>query len=261
MFNFVRLSDVFHIMSRVTNASEKNSTPTQRELASWIVGSRELEVFKSDARSKVWRITPAGMTRSLVVKRFEYGAFKQWIQHLIGCHPVQREAKAAAALHRAGVPVVLPAGTGKAWDAESLSIKYFIATPFSGPSLDRQMRGWKFTPFAVKIATINAVGFTAAKLVLGGFFYKDLKTSNLIATEDYQARLIDAECAKVVSDPYEQIPRMLAMLDKTAKRDGASTTDRLRCLKVICDALAAGKGGKSVDYRVLAGQVAAVVLK
>ena len=238
----------------------KSDNYSGRELASWIIGSRELEVFKTDARSRVWRITPAGMTRSLVIKRFEYGGFKQWIQHMTGSHPAQREARAAASLHKADVPVVLPAGTGKAWDPAALSIKYFIATPYTGPSLDRAMRGWKFTPFRVKIATINAVGFTAAKLVLGGFFYKDLKTSNLIVDET-TARLIDTECAKKVGDPYAQMPRMLAMLDKTAKRDGASKADRLRGLKVICDALAAGKGGKTVDYRVLAGQVAATVLK
>jgi len=239
-----------------TNTSSTSENVSGRELASWIVGSRELEVFKSDKRSKVWRITPAGMTRSLVVKRFEFGGFVQWIQHLVGSHPVQREFRAASALHKAGVPVVVPAGTGKAWDPEALVLKYFIATPFAGPSLDRMMRGWKFTPFPVKIAAINAVGFTAARLVLAGYFYKDLKTSNLIVTDDNVAKLIDTECARQVGDAYAQMPRMLAMLDHTAKRDGASKADRLRCLKVICDALEAGKGGKKVDYKELAGQVA-----
>jgi tRNA A-37 threonylcarbamoyl transferase component Bud32 len=234
---------------------------SSRELASWIVGSRELEVFKADQRSRVWRITPAGMTRSLVVKRFEYGGFKQWVQHIFRCHPAQREARAAAALLKADVPVVVPAGAGKAWDPEALSIKYFIATPFMAPSLDRLMRGWRFTPFRAKIAIINAVGFTAARLVLAGYFFKDLKTSNVIVTDDNLARLIDTGCARQVNDAYAQLPRMLAMLDKTAKRDGASKADRLRCLKIVCDAIKAGKDGKTIDYRVLAGQVAAVVLK
>jgi tRNA A-37 threonylcarbamoyl transferase component Bud32 len=240
------------MMPTVPPTPQQPDSHSSRELASWIVGSRELEVFKADKRSKVWRITPAGMTRSLVIKRFEYGGFKQWVQHIFRSHPAQREARAAAALHKSEVPVVVPAGTGKAWDAEAVSIKYFIATPFMAPSLDRVMRGWKFTPFRAKIAIINAVGFTAARLVLAGYFFKDLKTSNIIVTDDNLARLIDTGCARRVGDAYAQMPRMLAMLDQTAKRDGASKADRLRCLKVICDALAAGKGGKKVDYKTLA---------
>ena len=69
-------------------------------------------------------------------------------------------------------------------------------------------------------------------LIRSGQFFRDLKTSNLLVDSEDRVWVIDTGSVRRVLSG-DDVWRMLANLDRTAVRDGASQADRLRCLTRI----------------------------
>lgn len=184
----------------------------------------EKHVFKEDQRSRVWQVE--GPNGPLVVKRFEYAPLRQSIAALLGQHPAQREVRANRMLQNLRVQVVPIVAFGR--QRATIGIRYWLATPKYGQSLDKLLVG----PSHLDRTITDAVANLVQKLQTTRIFFKDLKTSNILIDHDGQAWLIDVGSARTARS-NQHLPRMLAMLDRTARRDGASRTVRLRCLQSI----------------------------
>lgn len=189
-------------------------------------------VYKQDRRSKVWLHAPAGdPVTALVVKRFEYAPWRQWLAGVLGVHPAQRERRANRRLLAAGLPVAPIVAQGRL--PCRFGVRHWLATPPRGRSLQRLLRDPAPAPHARRRAAVHAVARLTAQLMRAGVFFKDLKTSNILIDECDRVWLIDVGSARRMWTRRSAI-RMLVMLDKTAAGDGASKADRVRGLRVIC---------------------------
>lgn len=209
--------------------------------------SEPVHLFKQDPRSRVWQIdSPDG---AVVIKRFEYSPPRQMLAAMFGLHPAQRELRANRMLQRRRFPVVPIVATGRQWVAGG--IKFWLATPMWGRSVQTLLRD----PPRPRGPNISAVARLVHRLINDAVFFKDLKTSNIIIDDCGVAWLIDVGSASRET-LRRRLPRMLAMLDSTAQHDGASRTDRLRCLQAI-----AGPAGGNQALRRLLQAVAAIALE
>lgn len=194
-------------------------------MAAELFDHEPVEVYKTDARSRVWRIDVNGGD-GLVIKRFEYGAARQWLGLLTGTHPAQRERRANRRLRRAGFAVVPierhGVRGGKAW----------LATRWAGRSLKQVIQTGGRADAADRRRVGNAVADIAAGLIERGYFFRDLKTSNLIVDDAGGVRLIDVGAVRRSRRP-DHVIRMLTMLDRTATEDGVRSRERLRCLRRV----------------------------
>ncbi len=94
------------------------------------------EVYKSDQRSRVWRVEVEGV--SFVVKRFDFAPWRQRLGLLTGRHPASIEWRSNVMLHDAGVPVV-PIEDGGTEPA-GIGCRVWLATRHAGRSLQRLLR-------------------------------------------------------------------------------------------------------------------------
>ncbi len=200
------------------------SAPTRlrrRSLADAALDSAALEVFKQDARSRVWRVEHA--TRGpVVVKRFEYQPLRQRAALALGLHPAQWELRQNARLRGAGVPAVPIQDAGV--EPAGVGARVWLATPWSGKSMQTLLKQPGQTPDDVRALLAAAAGLTR-RLIEVGYTFKDLKPSNLVIDGDGRAHLIDVGSARRDTAPA-QVARMLAVMDRVMARDGVDEGGR-----------------------------------
>ncbi|MEX0885568.1 MAG: lipopolysaccharide kinase InaA family protein [Phycisphaeraceae bacterium] len=187
-------------------------------------------LYKADARSRVWRVQ--GPRGPVVVKRFEYSPTRQRLAAMIGRHPAQRERRANQRLVAAGVAVV------PIIDAGIDAGRHWLATPWCGESLQARLRRGSGADTEAdrnagdKRTLALALGRFVARLVEQRWYFRDLKPSNILVDTADKLRLIDVGDARRLGG-RRQTWRMLATLDRTARRDGATRTQRLRAAREL----------------------------
>ncbi|MHC4140596.1 MAG: lipopolysaccharide kinase InaA family protein [Planctomycetota bacterium] len=225
------MTDRFHEDARVLQAKfHEDARGTQaklhaarhRTLDDADLGTAPLRTFKADARSHVWLVdAPPGQR---VIKRFEYSRLRQRLSLLLGIHPGRRELKCNRRLRAAQVRVVPIVDAGV--ESRGLGCRAWLATPLTGSSLhhlldaadeDTEDRG----------RLIDAAARLAADLIRAGFWFKDLKPSNIVIDESGDAWLIDVGSARPARKPAHT-ERMLAVMDRVLVRAGADANLRRR---------------------------------
>jgi hypothetical protein len=173
------------------------------------------EVYKTDARSRVWRVeTERG---PVVIKRFEFSAVRQRLGALLGVHPAQRERRWNARLASLGIPVAPILAHG--W----LGGKRFLIYPYVGPSLHWVMR--QRSGPARHAALRSAAEITAA-LIRAKLFNRDHKASNMLVDAEGKAYLTDVGGIRAFREGAAEA--MLASLDESLARAGGTRGDRWR---------------------------------
>ena len=184
----------------------------------------EEQVFKCDGRSRVWLVRVAG--RGWVVKRYEYSRARQMLAMWIGIHPAQVERRRARQLAGDGLPVVPVAGLGvrlgQAW----------LVTPQTGQSLQRAIAAGLLHDRHRADRVIRQVQEVYCRLVDAGWYFRDLQVANLTLDVQERVWLIDTGGSRR-SGSRRHAVRMLAMLGRSARVEGASRVDTLRGLKGI----------------------------
>lgn len=194
----------------------------QRTLDDAGLGAAPLNTFKADARSRVWVVdAPPGQR---VIKRFEYSRLRQRLSLLLGIHPGRRELKRNRRLRAADVRVVPIVDAGV--EGRGLGCRAWLATPLTGSSLhlllieahgDTENQG----------RLIDAAARLAADLIRAGYWFKDLKPSNIVVDASGDAWLIDVGSARPTRKPAHTA-RMLAVMDRVLLRSGADAALRRR---------------------------------
>ena len=199
-----------------------------RSLAEAGLAGEPVEVYKQDARSRVWRVELATLG-PVVVKRFEYTPSRQRVSLIVGTHPGQHELKRNRQLAAAGVPVVpiLDAGEERA----GLGGRAWLATPLIGTSMQRAITDPATTASQLELLIDQAATLTR-QLLDAGYTFKDLKPSNIVLDDAGQMHLIDVGCAKPDTSK-KQTTRMLAVMDRVLKRDGLDRELRERYRKKV----------------------------
>ncbi len=212
----------------------KIDLPGRSELARLIESAKPVRVFKDDRRSRVWQIRIENHASDtahtdLVIKRFMYAPLRQRLGMLFGLHPAQRERRANRKLARGGLSVVPIVAHGA--QRAGLGCRLWLITPMAGRSLETLLHDGSLQGGSRR-STSRAVGALAGRLIAGGWFFRDLKTSNIVMDQEGQPSLIDVGSVRRLRSKKQAL-RMLAMLDHTARRDGATATDRLRGLSGV----------------------------
>ena len=191
----------------------------------WLDQIDPAEVYKSDGRSRVWRMeSPIG---DLVVKRFEYSPQRQRFAWWLRCHPVQREARSNALLHEVGMavlPIVAMGWSGRAW----------VVWPRRGESLHDHLYFGRLETPARRHHLTRQVADLTSQLLEYGLALRDFKLSNILVDEADRLWLIDTAGLRRTRS-RRVIWRMLTVLDRTAVRAGARRTDRVRFLRKLLD--------------------------
>lgn len=189
-----------------------------------LLSAPEVRVFKSDHRSRVWCVEVAGSR--WVLKRFEYSRIRQRLGWLLGLHPAQRELRMNRRLAAGGIAVApihaYGITGGRGW----------LVTPYLGASVHDLL--WS-NPFAGprdrRHVIVAASGLTAS-LLRKGLYNRDHKASNLIMDAGGKAWLIDVGAVRRLRGRGGLVS-MLARLDQSAVKAGASRPDRLRFLRLL----------------------------
>ena len=184
------------------------------------------EVYKQDRRSRVWQpegtFELGGEPRTVVIKRYEYAGWRQWLSWWFRNHPVQREQQAADRLAASGVKVL----DLLAWGL--VGTRGCLVTEQTGRSLQAWLEEASASR-AERRQVHEALVEIVTALVDGGWFFRDLKVANILVDDSGGLRLIDTGSARTVGElSREQVVRMLATLDWSARRAGATRHDRRR---------------------------------
>ncbi len=193
----------------------------------WIDTCEPTQVYKHDARSRVWRIdAPDG--RSFVVKRFEYNSLRQLLGYLVWLHPGQRECMQYHWLHRVGVRVAPIVASGVS--RRGLGLTYWLVTPYLGASLHNLFFHDELKDEARRQRVLDAAGKLTGELIRYRIFNRDHKASNIVIDRYNRAWLIDFGA---VQSRYKfgGVARMLANLSETLTQAGATPSDVARLLK------------------------------
>jgi tRNA A-37 threonylcarbamoyl transferase component Bud32 len=187
----------------------------------WVDQCEPVEVYKHDARSRVWRIdTPGGL--SFVIKQFEYNPFKQRLAALLWMHPGQRERWCCDRLYKAWIPVVPIIASGKIRDGTGM--KLWLATPYMGKSLYNLIHHGELSDAEQRGRVLDAVGVLTGGLVRKGLFNRDHKASNIIIDGEDRAWLIDVGAIRFRRGRADT-RRMLGNLRANMVDAGASQAD------------------------------------
>jgi hypothetical protein len=186
------------------------------------LGAAPMRTFKTDARSHVWLVdAPEG---SRVIKRFVYSPLRQRLALLLGIHPGRRELACNRRLGDAQVRVVPIADAGV--EGQGLGCRVWLATPLTGSSLHNLLEASEGDADA-RGRLIDTAARLAADLIGAGFWFKDLKPSNIVIDEAGEAWLIDVGSARPTRKPAN-IERMLAVMARVLVRAGADASLRQR---------------------------------
>ncbi len=178
------------------------------------------EVFKHDARSRVW-LAQAG-DGPVVFKRFEYSPPRQALAAMLGVHPGQREQRLCDRMRKAGLPVVAITAAGSTW--HGLGKRYWLATPYIGMSLHNQVLRDRLPAGPRRDALLTAVGRLTGELIRLGLFNRDHKASNILIDSDHRPWLIDVGAVRRLRGSAGA-ERMLANLCDTLTQAGATEAD------------------------------------
>jgi serine/threonine protein kinase len=189
------------------------------------VGER---VFKSDRRSRVWLVDrPQTAGGPVVYKRFEYAPWRQALAALLKNHPAQNELIQNQALRAVGLPVVPIIDHGI--DRVRTGRKFWLCTPYRGENLRQYIHNNRVTTRQQRLRVIRFLAHMTADLIQRGYFFRDLKPSNIIVDETGRTWLIDVGSARPSRQPEHAI-RMLRHLAKETAKEGVSRTDQWRFL-------------------------------
>ncbi|MCC7146535.1 MAG: hypothetical protein IT443_08820 [Phycisphaeraceae bacterium] len=189
-------------------------------------------IYKSDARSRVWKVElPGGV---VVIKRFEHSPLRQRLAAWLGIHSAQREWRKHELLRQAGLPVVPIVDRG--CERGRLGSRLWLATPWLGETVHQWFTGPHQAEYERRRMILLNLAQLAAGLISGGWFFKDFKTTNVLLDEKGRLWLIDVGCARRLWR-RGQVWRMLAMLNHTLARDGATRADRYRVLARLAQCL------------------------
>lgn len=195
----------------------------------WIDRCEPVQVYKHDARSRVWRIdVPDG--RSFVVKRFEYSPLRQLLGFLFWLHPGQRERRQYMWLHRIGLRVAPIVVNGVSH--RGLGLVYWLVTPYLGTSLHNLFYHGELKDDARRERVVDAAGKLTSELIRHRLFNRDHKASNILIDRYDRAWLIDFGAVQSRYKPGG-VARMIASLDATLAEAGASKQDRDRLSEAI----------------------------
>ncbi len=214
------MTDRLHADTRVLQA--RLHPARQRTLDDAGLGTAPLRTFKADARSHVWLVdAPRGQR---VIKRFEYSRLRQRLSLLLGIHPGRRELKCNRRLRAAQVSVVPIVDAGV--EGRGLGCRAWLATPLTGSSLHHRLDAAQGDT-KDQGRLIDAAACLAADLIRAGFWFKDLKPSNIVIDQSGDAWLIDVGSARPARKPAHT-ERMLAVMDRVLVRAGADAALRRR---------------------------------
>lgn len=202
----------------------------------------EIEVYKEDRRSRVWRVEDeAG--RAWVIKRFDHSPLRQRLMAKIGQHPAQREVNWHAKLITAELPVVPIAAAGH----DGLGRRWLV-TPWRGDDLAMWIRQGRLGNDASRRHEVTRqLGSMAGRIMQMRVFNRDFKARNFVVDEDGKVWLIDAGgCRGGKGTPLLTIAlRMLTLLNRTARGAaqeseqldaGPTRTDRQRFFRAMLTA-------------------------
>jgi len=192
------------------------------------------EVYKSDARSRVWRIDrTVAHGGPVVVKRFDYAPWRQLLAWLIGLHPAQRERRSNHRLLQAGLPVV-PITDHGITDFSWTGCRLWLAGPYTGRSIQDLFRRGQLSKRHRRLTVLRAAAHLTLELIRHNYYFRDLKPSNILIDEADRAWLIDVGAVRHSQRPIHGL-KMLALLRRKAREDGVNRSDQLRFLHIILD--------------------------
>ncbi len=192
---------------------------TLRTLTDAGLAGPEVERYKADRRSRVWRVQRDGAP--IVVKRFEYAPLRQQLALPLGQHPAQAEWRANRRLREANVRVVPLIDGGI--ERGGWRCHVWLASPHYGTSLQRRLKAGEDNASEM----IDAAAALTVQLVEAGYTVRDLKPSNLIIDSAGAAWLIDVGSARTGAGAAD-VSRMLSVMDRVLERDGAEPSLRQR---------------------------------
>lgn len=187
----------------------------------WIFDREPAQVYKHDARSRVWRIDAAD-GRSFVVKRFEYSPIRQLLGFVLGLHPGQRERRRARHLKAAGLTVAPIIASGV--QRRGVGVCYWLVTPYLGTSLYHLFYQGELTDADRRERVLQAVGRLTGELIRLGIFNRDHKASNIVVDGEDRPWLIDVGAVRRFRGVAGAV-RMLANLCQTLAEAGATQAD------------------------------------
>lgn len=187
------------------------------------------QTHKSDARSTVWQArTSAG--RDIVIKRFEHSPIRQQLSRWLFVHPAQFEGRANARMLTQGIRVAPVIASG--WQRSGIGCRAWLATEYVGPSLQARLRDGSLREAELRTVAASVAALVAT-LLAGGWYFRDLKTSNIVLADDSQPVLIDVGSARPLRSPRQR-EKMLAMLEETSLSDGMPA-DEWQQLRTMID--------------------------
>ena len=213
------------------------------------------EVYKSDRRSRVWRIDrTVEQGGPVVVKRFDYTPWRQLLAWLIGLHPAQRERRSNWRLRQAGLPVVPITAHGTV-DLSWLGCRLWLACPYAGRSLQDLIRRGQLSDRNRRLTVLRTAAHLTIDLIRHRYYFRDLKPSNILIDAADRAWLIDVGAVRRSQRPIHVL-KMLALLRRKARQDGVGRSDQLRFLRIILDQYPYAGGVKAIVSQIdrLAGQ-------
>ena len=189
--------------------------------AAWIDQLEPAEVYKHDARSRVWRVdAPDG--GSFVIKRFEFNAVRQALGRLLGMHPGMREVKRTRMLIDRGIPVVPIIASGVR--RRGGGVYFWLATPYVGKSVFNLLYHGDLSDAGRRAKVLDGVGRLTGGLIAKGFFNRDHKASNILVDAEGEARLIDCGAVRRHRGGADS-RRMLLNLSANLAEAGATDAD------------------------------------
>lgn len=187
----------------------------------WIDALEPAEVYKHDARSRVWRID-APDSRSFVIKRFEFNPVRQAMGRLLGVHPGMREIKQTRLLINCGIPVVPIVASGV--QRRGIGLQYWLVTPFVGKSVFNLLYHGDLSDADHRAKLLDAVGRLTGGLIAKGFFNRDHKASNILIDAEGRPQLIDCGAVRRHGGEADS-RRMLTNLTTNLAEAGATDAD------------------------------------
>ena len=169
----------------------------------------------------------------MVIKRFDYAPWRQWLGSLVRLHPAQRERRSNRRLRQAGLPVVpiIDHGTTDHW---WFGGRHWLATPYAGRSLQELVRSGQLNDRVQRLAALRTTADLMINVIRHRFYFRDLKPSNILLDRDGRAWIIDVADARR-SQQQIHVLKMLAVMRRKAHGDGVSRSDQLRFLRIIVD--------------------------
>lgn len=212
---------------QVIDGEAKPSGMDQAFDKAWVDQCEPVEVFKHDARSRVWRIdAPDG--RPYVVKRFEFNPIRQALGRLLGVHPGMREIKQTGLLIDRGVPVVPIIASGI--QRRGAGVYFWLVTPYIGKSVFNLLYHGDLSDDQRRAAVLDRIGRLTRGLIAEGFFNRDHKASNILIDAAGKPLLIDCGAVRWQGGKVDS-RRMLTNLTANLAEAGATDADLDR---VVC---------------------------